>query len=163
MYFPEITDIPEYYITKCELSILKERSESFVGLLKPETIIMEFGSGSSKKTRTILEAFLKVHHTCTYVPIDISREILLESANALLSDYKGLKVIAMHGSYDDALKYIRENLAEKPKLLLFLGSSVGNLNLEGAIGFLNKIRESMPYSVEIIFKITQVSLQWINC
>lgn len=145
IYLPEITDIPEYYLTKCELSILKERSESFVSLLKPETIIMEFGSGSSKKTRTFLEAFLKVHQTCTYVPIDISREILLESANALLSDYKGLKVTAMHGSYDDALKYIKENLAETPKLLMFLGSSVGNLDLEGAISFLNKIRESINF------------------
>jgi len=141
--FKEITEVPEYYLTGCELSILKAHSEALINQLKPETVILEFGSGSSKKTRTIIEAFIKIHKKCTYIPIDISGEMLVQSANELLVDYNELKVIALHGTYDDALKYIAANWAEKSKLLLFLGSSVGNLKLSEALIFLKKIRESI--------------------
>jgi len=121
---------------------LQSQSKAFVSKLKPETVILEFGSGSSKKTKTIIEAFIKVHKKCTYIPIDISAEILLNSANELLEKYKELKIIALHGSYDNALQYIAKNWADKTKLLLFLGSSLGNLNLKEQLNFLAKIRES---------------------
>lgn len=141
----EITDVPEYYPTKCELAILKTYSEMMVGNLDPNCLVVELGSGSSKKTRVFLEAFMKIHKTCTYIPIDISREILISSSHELLSDYKDLNVIAMHATYDDALKYFTDNWRNKPKALLFLGSSIGNLTYGDSLGFLKKIRDSKNF------------------
>ena len=121
---------------------MKQYSEKLVSDLKPETTIIELGSGSSKKTRTLLEAFIKVHKRCTYIPIDISKEMLIESAHKLLNLYKELEVIAINATYDNALKYIAEHYVSKPKLMTFLGSSIGNLNYHDEINFLCEINES---------------------
>ena len=128
-------------------------SEAFVAKLKPETVLIELGSGSSKKTRVILEAFIRAHKKCTYMPIDISKEMLINSANELLKDYKELNVIAINSTYDDAMRFISENLGNVSKLLLFLGSSIGNLNLDEELRFLTEIKESSDfYSIFFFLK-----------
>lgn len=110
--------------------------------LDPDCLVIELGSGSSRKTRIFLEAFMKLHKKCTYVPIDISNEILISSSHELLKDYKDLNIIAMHTTYDNALKYFAENWGQKSKVLLFLGGSLGNLDYSESISFMKKIRES---------------------
>ena len=89
-----------------------------------------------------MEAFIKVHKKCKYIPIDISKEILIQSAEKLLNDYGLLETMAINATYDDALRYIEENLSEKHKLLVFLGSSIGNLE---EVNFLKKIKKSIYY------------------
>lgn len=136
-------------------------SESLVANLDPSCLVVELGSGSSKKTRVFLEAFLKIHKKCTYIPIDISREILISSSHELLSNYKDLHVIAMHATYDDALKYFTENWKDKPKVLLFLGSSIGNLTYSNSLCFLKKICDSKNFLI-LIKKIKKLLNDFFN-
>ena len=141
-------------------------SEALVAKLKSETLLIEFGSGSSTKTKVLLEAFIRVHKKCTYMPIDISKEMLIKSANNLLENYKELNVIAINSTYDDALQYISENLGNRSKLLLFLGSSIGNLNLDEQIHFLTGIKKSFAFKqIFFVFNffLNQAFKQAINC
>lgn len=114
----------------------------FIQALGPETLLIELGSGSSTKTRVLLEDFLKIHKKCTYIPIDISKEVLVNSSRGLLADYQELNIVAIHSKYDDALKYIADNFKDKSKLIIFLGGSIGNMSMEEEIKFLSRIRES---------------------
>lgn len=83
--FEKITELPEYYLTKCENQILKSHSlEIAQSMGNAGSVIVELGSGSSTKTRTLLNAFASVHKQVHYVPIDISRAILEESSRQIL-------------------------------------------------------------------------------
>lgn len=104
--------------------------------------MIELGSGSSKKTAILIETFIKVFGKCNYYPIDISEEMLLGSAKTLVHKYKELAVTAVHGTYEDALVYVREELKGRPKMIVFLGSSFGNMSLNEGVAFLKKLRES---------------------
>ena len=102
---------------------------------------MEFGSGSSCKTRFLLDALLKQQTALHYTSIDISRDFLRESAQTLLSDYPQLKVTALAAEYHAAIKYLPPS--KMPRLFLFLGSNLGNFETTEAVGFLQQLRGAM--------------------
>ena len=108
---------------------------------KGKNLIIELGSGSSIKTRYLLNAFIKNVSPVTYVPIDVS-EILIQSGNALLNDFEGLYVNGIIGEYEQALEIVSE-IYPRPKLFVFLGSSIGNFDLPHAEEFMKKISASM--------------------
>lgn len=139
--FEKICKTPEYYVTRTEASILKEHSSKIAAANKGKSLIIELGSGSSIKTRYILNAFIKNVSPVTYVPIDVS-EILIQSGNALLNDFEGLYVNGIIGEYEQALEIVSE-IYPRPKLFIFLGSSIGNFDLPHAEEFLKKISASM--------------------
>lgn len=139
--FEKICATPEYYVTRTEASILKDKSESIAAANKGKNLIVELGSGSSIKTRYILNAFIKQNASVNYVPIDVS-EILIQSGNGLLNDFEGLTVTGIIGEYEESIEAATE-IFPQPKLILFLGSSIGNFDLPHARDFLGKLSASM--------------------
>ncbi|MCH8891101.1 MAG: L-histidine N(alpha)-methyltransferase, partial [Myxococcales bacterium] len=102
----------------------------------------ELGSGSSTKTRLLIEALLREHGALSYVPVDISPSALEASALQLLDDYKRLEVRAIAGEYQDGLRRIRRD-TQRPKLILWLGSSIGNLDRQSTERFVSNLRGGM--------------------
>lgn len=119
--FENITKLPEYYLTRAETEILTKRSKDIMKLVVPDELV-ELGSGSSTKTRLLIEA---MHSTGgnRYVPIDISETALRQAAETLNDDYKWLQVDGNIGDYHFDLKRLRR---KGRRLLTFLGSSIGN-------------------------------------
>lgn len=139
--FEKICETPEYYVTRTEASILKAHASEIAAANRGKSLIIELGSGSSIKTRYILNAFIKNTSPVTYVPIDVS-EILVQSGNKLLNDFEGLYVNGIIGEYEQALEIVPEAFPQ-PKLFVFLGSSIGNFDLPHAEDFLKKISACM--------------------
>lgn len=140
--FEEICDLPEYYLTRAEHEILRDRAAEIAERFDGPTTVVELGSGSSTKTRVLIEAFLHRHEALRYVPLDISETMLEESAHALLGDYPALEVIAIAADYHRGLARVREE-EKSHKLIVFLGSSIGNFTREDAAAFLRDVRASM--------------------
>jgi len=117
--FDAITRLPEYYLTRAERSILERRADEIAGLTEATTLI-ELGSGTSDKTRLLLDALSPRR----FVPFDVSEETLHSSAERLALRYPRLEVAALVGDFDLPLPPLP---AGEPRLLAFLGSTIGNL------------------------------------
>ncbi len=123
--FEQICEQPEYYPTRTEAGILLQNAENIARLTGPCEIV-ELGSGSSTKTRILLDAYQKLGSPLHYLPIDISAGILINSAKDLLADYPSLKVRGLVSTYELALERLKPtNCASR--IISFLGSSLGNL------------------------------------
>lgn len=139
--FERITQLPEYYLTGCEASILESCSGEIVGLAGGQIAFVEFGSGSSQKTRLLIEAALKRQPRLRYVTIDISAEFLRQSAESLVERYPGLGVTAIAGEYFAGVEVLPEEVGRR--MFLFMGSNVGNFEDHEAVAFLSAVREAM--------------------
>lgn len=140
--FEEICELPEYYPTRTEQQILQEYAEEMAVLVPSDLDLVELGSGSSIKTQLLIEAFLKRQQPLHYIPIDISKSILVESAKALLEEYRHLHITALAADYVTALHTLQQSNANR-KLIVFLGSSIGNFGADEQTEFLKQIRETM--------------------
>lgn len=140
--FEAICDLPEYYLTRAESEILRQHADEIAGLFPQGVVLVELGSGSSVKTRLLIEAFLAAQPRLSYVSIDISREILESSARALLKDHSRLEVTGIAAEYQAGLRHLPPVNAQ-PRLVLFLGSNLGNFDRPGAVRFLRRIRETL--------------------
>ncbi len=140
--FEEICELPEYYLTRAESEILRDRAEDVARRYSRPILLVELGSGSSTKTRLLIEALLREHGALSYVPVDISPSALEASALQLLDDYKRLEVRAIAGEYQDGLRRIRRD-TQRPKLILWLGSSIGNLDRQSTERFVSNLRGGM--------------------
>src|SRR5205807_5599088 len=90
----------------------------------------------------LIEALLKQHGTLRYVPVDISRTMLVESSRALLATYPNLEITALAAEYQDGLRQVRAE-QDRPKLILWLGSNIGNLDRDDGAQFVRSIRAAM--------------------
>lgn len=133
--FEEICALEEYYPTRTEQALLERHVDEIIGIAQPRQLV-ELGSGSSLKTRLLLDALGRAGSGDTYVPIDISEGMLVQSANALLRRYPWLRV---HGVIDDFDGEMAALPAGRDVLLAFLGGTVGNLPRERATGFLTTL------------------------
>ena len=140
--FEEICDLPEYYLTRAESEILQTHAPNMAKLFDENMTLVELGSGNAVKTRLIIEAFLNRFEQLHYVPIDISRSILVESARSLLKDYPNLRITGYVSEYGTALKTLK-NTNLGGKLILFLGSNIGNFEKAEASHFLQDIYATM--------------------
>lgn len=140
--FEHICELPEYYLTRAERSILAERADDIAAAAPYGAELVELGSGSSVKTRLLIEAFLRRSDRVRYLPIDISPTALEESADALLRDYPRLEMTAIASEYGHGLKWL-ERADGGPKLILWLGSNVGNFDKPDAAAFLMRVRRTM--------------------
>jgi len=140
--FERICDLPEYYLTRAEHDILTRHSDAIVERCPAPTSLAELGSGSSSKTRLLIEAFLRRQGRLRYIPVDISASALEDAARALLADYGGLEIRAVAGEYREGLGHVRRE-DHQPKLIAWLGSNVGNFTREAARDFLATIRSAM--------------------
>lgn len=137
--FERITQVPEYYQTRTERAILAANATSIVEALRP-TVLMEFGSGSASKTRVLLDAMRDAGTLKGYGSIDVSREASRRAALALLAEYPGIDIEAVIGDFEHPHDL---PFAGEPRLILFLGSTIGNLEREGAIEFLSSVASEM--------------------
>ena len=126
--FESICLLPEYYPTRTEISILKKLKHDLPSYLDENINLVELGSGTSVKTRLILDIFTKLQPKTEYFPIDIS-EILTESSEQLLKDYDTLHITGIIDTYEGGLEFLK-SYDDKKNLILFLGSSFGNFTPE---------------------------------
>ncbi len=139
--FEKICSVPEYYPTKTEISILKKLQNELDSFLDEDFRLVELGSGSSTKTRLILDFLTSSQKTTEYFPIDIS-EILTESSEELLNDYKNLSITGIVDTYEGGLEFL-QSYDDKNNLIIFLGSSFGNFSPIDGYKFLEKIYATM--------------------
>jgi dimethylhistidine N-methyltransferase len=141
--FEEICSLPEYYLTRCEEEILRRVSDDIVARFggAPVTLV-ELGSGNAVKTRLLIAALLRRQASLRYVPIDICRTVLEDSARELLGDFAGLDILAVAGEYQEGMRFLKNGEAG-PRLILWLGSNVGNFHRTDAAPFLHAVRDTM--------------------
>jgi len=139
--FEKICTLPEYYLTRSEIHILKNLKVELSTYLDDTFRLVELGSGTSVKTRLILDIFKTLQDTLEYFPIDIS-EILTESSEQLLKDYESLHITGIIDTYEGGLEFLK-NYDDKKNLIIFLGSSFGNFSPDDGREFLEKINSTM--------------------
>jgi len=139
--FEEICSLPEYYPTRTEISILKKLPATLPPFLDDSFQLAELGSGTSVKTRLILDIFTKLQAKTEYFPIDIS-EVLTESSEQLLKNYDNLHITGIIDTYEGGLEFLK-NYNNKKSLILFLGSSFGNFTPAEGRKFLQTIHSTM--------------------
>jgi dimethylhistidine N-methyltransferase len=136
--FEEICELPEYYLTRAEDEILAVRAGEIAALVPTGSDLVELGSGSARKTSRLIRAMLERSGRLRYVPIDISRSALEASAERLLESHPELSIRAIAGEYEEGLAALGDHAAPG-RLVLFLGSNVGNLDRAGAATFLRGV------------------------
>jgi L-histidine N-alpha-methyltransferase len=148
--FEEITALPEYYQTRTELTILKEKAPEIVARTHCRELV-ELGSGSASKTRTLLDAMMATQASSVpgygqvrYVPLDVSESALRDSTRSLLEEYSSsLEISGFVGDFDRSLESLlaRSQGAENPgRLIIFLGGTIGNFKPERREEFLRRLR-----------------------
>jgi dimethylhistidine N-methyltransferase len=131
--FDAITQLPEYYPTRTEIGLLRAHADEFAELLGQDSILLELGSGSSTKIRILLEAL----RPQIYVPMDISKEHLIESAQRLADDYPWLEVHAIRVDYSQPWQ--APDFGPGRYNAFFPGSSIGNFDPEQAVTLLRQV------------------------
>ena len=149
--FEEICKLPEYYLTRAEHQVLTDHADEIAAAFSTPVTLVELGSGSSTKTRVLIEALLRRQSRLRYVPVDISRSMLEETAEALLEDYGALEVHAIAGEYQEGLRHVRSET--RPKVIAWLGSNVGNFERPNAARFLRGIRDVLSESDRVLIGI----------
>jgi L-histidine N-alpha-methyltransferase len=130
--FEEITRLPEYYPTRAERSILAAHADDIADLTKAVTLV-ELGSGSSEKTHLLLGALRRVGSLETYVPVDVSDDAIERAIPGLVARYPGLRV---HGVVADFERHLDALPPEGPRLVAFLGGTIGNFEPAPRAAFL---------------------------
>ncbi len=130
--FERITALPEYYPTRCELRILEEHAADIAALIPTGAALVEFGSGSSRKTRTLLDA---ARMLAAYVPVDISAEFLDAQSGSLCREYPEIAMLPVAADFGAAFD-LPKAVTGMPRAGLFPGSTIGNLEPQDALAFL---------------------------
>lgn len=142
--FQKIMEMPEYYLTECEFGILKQHTSSIADSFRAEGgfDLIELGAGDGKKTKVILSYLSEKKYDFKYLPIDISQHVLDELRESLERELPEVQVEPQQGTYFKTLERLADYNKRK-KVILFLGSNIGNLQHEKAIEFLKNIRNAM--------------------
>ncbi len=152
--FERICALPEYYPTRTERAILEGSAPVMIAAAGNNIALIELGSGSSAKTRLLIEAALAWQPELHYVPIDISADFLRASAETLMREYDRLSVTAIAAEYSDGIAALPAH--DGPRLLLFLGSNIGNFNENEATQFLQRLRRAMQPDDRILIGVDLV-------
>ena len=147
--FEAICELPEYYVTRAENEILREHIDEIISEIEDpdqrNIRLIELGSGSADKTRYFIQALLRRQKELHYLPIDISAASLERSAPELIRDYPGIRITAYTADYSTALQELaRANTLDQQdnnrNVVLFLGSSIGNLDPDETGELLRNVR-----------------------
>jgi dimethylhistidine N-methyltransferase len=143
--FSAITNLPEYYVTRTEEAILRANGAEIVEAMGGPVSLVELGSGDSRKTRLLIEELLARQGTLVYQPIDIDPSVLESTARQLLADFPALTVNAICTEFSDAAAALRTlpALPGTRTVVLFLGSTIGNLDENEAITMLSSLRSAL--------------------
>jgi dimethylhistidine N-methyltransferase len=130
--FERITELPEYYPTRTEIGILREHAQDIAALVPADAALIEFGSGSSTKTRIILSAAPSLK---AYVPVDISAEFLRDQTAALRREYPAIAMLPIAADFSRPFA-LPPAIAKMPRVGFFPGSTIGNFEPHEAAAFL---------------------------
>ena len=133
--FERITELEEYYPTRCERAILRQRSAEIVAQAEPCARI-ELGSGSASKTRVLLDAMSEAGCLETYCPVDISEEITRDTAGAIAAEYDGVDVRGLVCDFELDLERLPIG---GPRMIALLGGTIGNFAPQQRAGFLRRV------------------------
>lgn len=139
--FEQITELPEYYLTRTEHAILERSAEEIIQQAGTNLTLIEMGAGSATKTRLLIEAILRRQLGTAFYPVDVSPAALHAAVCGLNGDYPTLQVSPLVADYTQHMP----NLRELPgcKLALFIGSTIGNFGPDEAVEFLIRLRQSL--------------------
>lgn len=143
--FQQIMACPEYYLTRSEMEILHYQTEELCAVILKkfkEFDIVELGAGDATKSVHLLQQLKKSAKDFTYFPVDISKNIIHTLENELPQRIKGLKVKGLHGDYFDMIRQAYA-VSQRRKIVLFLGSSIGNFNRTEALHFLESLHDHL--------------------
>ena len=138
--FEKITGLPEYYPTRAERSILRATAPE-IAELSGAAVLVELGSGSSEKTRLLLSALRAGGTLRGYVPVDVSESALALAAGALSAEYPGLAIHAVVSDFEASLGLPADG--DGPRLVAFLGSTIGNMVPAERAAFLARVRSRL--------------------
>jgi len=127
--FDAITKLPEYYPTETELGIMRANIGEIAALVGQQASLIEFGSGSSLKTRILLEHLVEL---AVYVPVDISEDHLLDSAAKVRREFPGLEVLPVVADFTLPFRLPSPTVMPKRNIVYFPGSTIGNFTHEAA-------------------------------
>jgi L-histidine N-alpha-methyltransferase len=133
LLFERITELPEYYPTRCEMSILRAQASAIARLIPPGAALVEFGAGAAKKARILLRA---APHLAAYVPVDICGEMIEREAAELRRDLPGLTVLPVTADITQPFDLPAEAASAPLRVGFFPGSTIGNFEPHEAAGFL---------------------------
>jgi dimethylhistidine N-methyltransferase len=134
--FEKITQLEEYYLTRTEISIMEACVSEMASLAGPGCMLIEYGSGSSLKTRILLD---HLNYPAAYVPIDISRDHLMRSAAAIAATYPDMEVLPICADYSGAIRIPAGANPVSRRIVYFPGSTIGNFHPREAVEFMRKI------------------------
>jgi L-histidine N-alpha-methyltransferase len=134
--FEDITELPEYYPTRCEREILEARSAEICEAANSPATLIELGSGSAAKTRVLLDAMLDAGCLQTYCPVDISEEITRETAERIAAEYDEIAIRGLVCDFELDLERIP---VAAPRVIALLGGTIGNFAPQQRAGFLHRV------------------------
>jgi dimethylhistidine N-methyltransferase len=143
--FEQITDLPEYYPTRTELSILQDNASAIAAYIPAGSALVEFGSGSSRKTRILLAAAPQL---AAYVPVDISGEMLEQEAVGLRKEFPNLKVLPVAADFTHPFDL--PDSAPATRVGFFPGSTIGNFEPHEAAAFLRNAAKILGHGATLI-------------
>ncbi len=135
--FERICELDEYYLTRTELGIMRAHVGEMAAALGPRVLVVEYGSGSGRKTRLLLD---RLRDPVAYVPIDIARDALESSARAMQGHHPGLEVLPVCADYTREFELPRPARPPARTLVYFPGSTIGNFDPREASAFLSRLR-----------------------
>jgi L-histidine Nalpha-methyltransferase len=136
--FDAICELPEYYLTRTELAIMETHAAEMARIIGPQAALIEFGSGTSMKTRLLLN---RLAAPAAYVPVDIAREHLIEAANTLSRDYPGLPIFPVCADFTQPFDLPKQAQSAQRRVVYFPGSTLGNFSREQAHTVLARMRD----------------------
>ena len=150
--FQKIMEMPEYYLTNAELEIFSKQSEAIIRSFdiseNEDFELIELGAGDGKKTQHLLKTLLDKKFNFKYIPVDISQNSLSVITERMENLFHDLEIDAKQGDYFQVLDELF--LSDKPKVILFIGSNLGNMEDEIAKGFLGKIASHLKRNEKLL-------------
>jgi L-histidine Nalpha-methyltransferase len=137
LLFDSICELPEYYLTRTELAIMEEHAPEMAQLLGPQSALIEYGSGTSLKTRLLLDHMVA---PWAYVPVDIARDHLFEAASTLARDYPALRIVPVCADFTQPFELPKHLSRAQRRVVYFPGSTIGNFTTDAARSLLSGMR-----------------------
>ncbi len=147
--FEEITRLPEYYLTRTEIGILRRYAPDIANEVGPGHVLIEFGSGNSEKVRLLLDAL----HSAAYVPVDISGDWLERAAEQIRQDYPTLRVVPICADYSRPFMLPQTVAHAGSRTAFFPGSSIGNFDPDDAVRFLGHVADVVGAAGQLLIGI----------
>jgi dimethylhistidine N-methyltransferase len=154
--FEEITTLPEYYVTRTERMLLQSVAAEIAVLVGPGRAVVEFGSGSCSKTPILLKAL----NPAAYVPIDISGDVLIESATNISTIFRDLAIHPIEGDFTNAVRLPPE-VQTIPRLGFFSGSTIGNFLVPDAVNLLRSMASILGAGSMLLIGVDRIKDQSI--